>query len=43
MTVGVIIGEFAPKVQQAFDTARFDSVSARELRFIPGLSRKIRQ
>jgi hypothetical protein len=30
MVVGVIIGEFAPNVQRAFDTARFDSVSARE-------------
>jgi len=30
MIVGVIIGEFVPNVQRAFDTARFDSVSARE-------------
>ncbi|KAF8629779.1 hypothetical protein AX17_005558 [Amanita inopinata Kibby_2008] len=27
MIIGVIIGEFSPHVQQAFDTARFDSVS----------------
>jgi hypothetical protein len=30
MVVGVIIGEFAPNVQHAFDTARIDGVSARE-------------
>jgi hypothetical protein len=29
MIIGVIIGEFAPHVQQAFDTVRFDSVSVR--------------
>lgn len=29
MIVGVIIGEFVPGVQPAFDTARFASVSAR--------------
>lgn len=29
MIIGVIIGEFAPGVQSAFDTARFGSVSAR--------------
>jgi ACR3 family arsenite transporter len=29
MILGVIIGEFAPHVQEAFDTARFDSVSVR--------------
>ncbi|KAF8621536.1 hypothetical protein AX15_007708 [Amanita polypyramis BW_CC] len=28
MIVGVIIGEYAPNVQHAFDTVRFDSVSA---------------
>jgi len=27
MILGVVIGEFAPHVQQSFDTARFDSVS----------------
>ena len=30
MILGVVIGEFAPHVQQSFDTARFDSVSVRE-------------
>lgn len=30
MIIGVIIGEFVPNVQAAFDTVRFDSVSARE-------------
>ena len=29
MILGVIIGEFAPHVQEAFDTARFDGVSVR--------------
>jgi ACR3 family arsenite transporter len=27
MIIGVIIGEFVPRIQQAFDVARFDSVS----------------
>jgi len=27
MVVGVVVGEFVPNVQKAFDTARFDSVS----------------
>ncbi len=30
MIVGVVIGEFCPNVQQAFDTVRFDSVSVRQ-------------
>ena len=30
MIIGVSIGEFVPGVQQAFDTARFDTVSVRE-------------
>jgi hypothetical protein len=30
MVVGVVIGKFAPNVQRAFDTVRFDSVSVRE-------------
>lgn len=30
MIIGVIIGEFVPNVQEAFDTVRFDSVSVRE-------------
>jgi len=30
MILGVIIEEFAPHVREAFDTARFDSVSVRE-------------
>jgi hypothetical protein len=30
MIVGVVIGEFAPNVQEAFDTVRFDSVSVRK-------------
>lgn len=30
MIVGVIIGEFVPNVQHAFDTVRFKSVSVRE-------------
>jgi hypothetical protein len=30
MIVGVIIGEFVPNVQNAFNTVRFDSVSVRE-------------
>lgn len=30
MILGVVIGEFAPHTQEAFDTARFDSVSVRE-------------
>jgi hypothetical protein len=30
MVVGIIIGEFAPNVQRAFDTARINNVSARE-------------
>jgi ACR3 family arsenite efflux pump ArsB len=29
MIVGVIIGEYVPTVQEAFDTARFDGVSIR--------------
>ena len=29
MILGVVIGEFAPHVQEAFDTVRFDSVSVR--------------
>lgn len=29
MIIGVIIGEFVPGVQEAFDTVRFDSVSVR--------------
>ena len=33
MILGVIIGEFLPGVQQAFNTSRFDSVSVRELTF----------
>lgn len=32
MIVGVIIGEFVPNVQPAFDTARFASVSVRTYR-----------
>ena len=34
MIIGVIIGEFDPHVQQAFDTVRFDSVSVRTYTFI---------
>ena len=30
MILGVVIGEFAPHVQQSFNTARFDSVSVRK-------------
>jgi hypothetical protein len=30
MFIGVIIGKYVSNVQKAFDTARFDSVSARE-------------
>jgi hypothetical protein len=30
MVIGVVIGEFVPNVQKAFDTARFDSVSIRK-------------
>jgi ACR3 family arsenite transporter len=30
MVVGVLIGEFVPGVQSAFDTVQFDSVSVRE-------------
>ncbi|KAG6835560.1 hypothetical protein H0H93_016995 [Arthromyces matolae] len=30
MIVGVVIGEFVPGVQAAFDTVRFNSVSVRE-------------
>jgi ACR3 family arsenite transporter len=30
MIVGVIIGEFVPGVQKAFDVVRFDKVSVRE-------------
>jgi ACR3 family arsenite transporter len=30
MIIGVIIGEFVPSIQQAFDVARFDSVSVRK-------------
>jgi hypothetical protein len=33
MIIGVIIGEFVPNVQHAFDTIRFDSVSVREWNF----------
>jgi hypothetical protein len=33
MVVGVVIGEFVPNVQKAFDTARFNSVSVRECLF----------
>jgi ACR3 family arsenite efflux pump ArsB len=29
MIIGVIIGEFAPGIRKAFDTARFDTVSIR--------------
>ena len=32
MIVGVIIGEFAPSIQQAFDTVRFHDVSVREFK-----------
>jgi ACR3 family arsenite efflux pump ArsB len=31
MVIGVIIGEFVPGVQQAFDTVKFYSVSVRKL------------
>ena len=31
MIIGVIIGEFAPHIRDAFDTVRFDSVSVRAL------------
>jgi ACR3 family arsenite transporter len=30
MIMGVVIGEFAPHVQEAFNTARLDGVSVRE-------------
>jgi len=30
MIVGVVIGEFVPNVQNAFNTATFNGVSARE-------------
>lgn len=30
MIIGVVIGEFVPRVQQAFNTARFEGVSVRE-------------
>lgn len=30
MIVGVVIGEFVPNVQEAFDTVRFDTVSVRK-------------
>ena len=30
MVIGVVVGKFSPNIQKAFDTARFDSVSARE-------------
>jgi len=30
MVVGVVIGEFVPSVQQAFDTVKFYNVSVRE-------------
>lgn len=30
MVVGVLIGDFVPGVQAAFDTVKFDSVSVRE-------------
>jgi arsenite transporter len=33
MIIGVVIGEFVPHVQQAFDTVRFDSVSVRTYTF----------
>jgi ACR3 family arsenite transporter len=35
MIVGVIIGEFVPGVQAAFDTVRFDSVSVRKSTALP--------
>ena len=31
MIIGVVIGEFAPHIRDAFDTVRFDSVSVRAL------------
>lgn len=33
MIIGVVIGEFVPGVQAAFDTVRFSSVSVRKLKF----------
>ena len=30
MVIGVVVGKFTPNIQKAFDTARFDSVPARE-------------
>jgi len=31
MIIGVVIGEFAPQIRDAFDTVQFDNVSVRAL------------
>lgn len=43
MIVGVVIGEFVPNVQEAFDTVRFDTVSVRKshVPFLRGIELKI--
>ena len=35
MIIGVVIGEFVPNVQNAFNTVRFDSVSVRKFQIAP--------
>lgn len=41
MVVGVLIGEFVPGVQPAFDTVQFDSVSVREPLILPASERDV--